>query len=379
MLGPVDGYIVVCGAKQFGSGKTGGPHREYNGQMDSFNADDFWTNGEFQNLYATGDGYDQYSSRDLHIEANWFHPDAHSEMFGALFQHTAIDQFSVTPSYSNDLQLDDYCPEQNYQPYDSHQMAYTAYDQAQIAHSTSFEDTSTQIFLTDMDEWKQKNLNEIMYQADANNNNAWESNIDDLLFDSSCDTVSYTGDLPARTLYCNDSCTSFLAEATENLQTYRPPLDAAQSQYTSASCGASSDMGQAKVVRKQCAPHEDKEFVCTYGDCRKVYAKAGHLKAHIRRHIGDKPYVCHWPNCTWRFSRSDELSRHRRSHSGIKPYKCSYCPKCFSRSDHLTKHRKVHERKMAALKIKAVWNQLPPRKPGRKPKSAVAKSIADEL
>lgn len=341
--------------------------------MDSFGADDFWTNGEFQNLYSTGDSYDQYNSYDNQMDTNWYQSVDNSEMFGTLFQNTAIDQFSVTPSYSNDLQLDEY--QQNYQPYDLHHTSYTTYDQTQLFDSTNFEESSTQIFLTDMDEWKQKNLNEIMYQADANNNTSWESNIDDLLFDSSCDTVHFNGDLPARTFFCNDSCTSFLAETTENLLTYRPAQnhDVAKSQYSSVATSSKSTNSQAKTAQKQCAPNEDKEFVCSYGDCRKVYAKAGHLKAHIRRHIGDKPYVCHWPNCTWRFSRSDELSRHRRSHSGIKPYKCSYCPKCFSRSDHLTKHRKVHERKMAALKIKAVWNQLPPRKPGRKPKSAIAK------
>lgn len=58
--------------------------------------------------------------------------------------------------------------------------------------------------------------------------------------------------------------------------------------------------------------------------------------------------------------------------SGIKPYQCDHCPKRFSRSDHLTKHRKVHERKMAAMKIKTFWSNLPPRKPGRKPKASTA-------
>lgn len=249
--------------------------------------------------------------------------------------------------------------------------------------------------ITDMDQWKLNHYDRIYDGGSSKNgvdttaNSDWELNLENLIFDgddnASIESTSMPMQLPEKTLFCNDSCDLFLKESSEhlntNLQSFRPLILTPSPSSSSSSAAMTVTMPQSTAVcsgnvKTKTTPtngvgDDDKSFVCTYGDCRKVYAKAGHLKAHLRRHIGEKPYVCVWPNCTWKFSRSDELSRHRRSHSGIKPYKCDYCPKCFSRSDHLTKHRKVHERKMAALKLNAVWTSLPQGRPGRRPKILV--------
>ncbi|VEN53917.1 unnamed protein product [Callosobruchus maculatus] len=96
-------------------------------------------------------------------------------------------------------------------------------------------------------------------------------------------------------------------------------------------------------------PNNEKFFVCPSVNCKKIYAKPSHLKAHLKRHSGEKPFACNWKNCSWRFSRSDELARHKRSHSGVKPYKCELCEKAFTRSDHLAKHLKVHKKRMMKI------------------------------
>ncbi|XP_055611033.1 Krueppel-like factor 3 [Uranotaenia lowii] len=181
---------------------------------------------------------------------------------------------------------------------------------------------------------------------DSNSHDQLEPNVENFILEFSCLNYSKVWEpnfeLPERTFLCDDSCEALLEK---QLQPNPPEPD-----------NSPEDPTQS--------------FICPFETCKKNYAKAVHLKAHLRRHIGDKPYHCKWAGCKWRFSRSDELARHFRSHSGVRPYKCDFCPKCFSRSDHLAKHRKVHERKFATGKCKGLWVNLPRGRPGRKPKNA---------
>lgn len=93
--------------------------------------------------------------------------------------------------------------------------------------------------------------------------------------------------------------------------------------------------------RSQNIPKE-KTFRCNHENCDKAYAKAAHLKSHMRIHTGERPFPCDWEGCNKQFVRSDELKRHKRVHTGENRFQCPVCNMKFKRSDHLTKHAKKH-------------------------------------
>ncbi|KOC66291.1 Krueppel-like factor 15 [Habropoda laboriosa] len=184
-----------------------------------------------------------------------------------------------------------------------------------------------------------------------------------------CLDKSWNSGLPERTPLCTAGCEGFLHLPLPNpqqtfqqeeplwvlgidlralddtLETNRIDYNNNQVEENIISTAAAAALATHDYTNRNLAnASEDRCFPCTYQGCVKIYAKASHLKAHLRRHTGEKPFACTWSGCGWRFSRSDELARHRRSHSGVKPYPCEMCSKKFARSDHLAKHRKVHRK-----------------------------------
>lgn len=296
--------------------------------------DDFLSNGEFHHLYTTFNSQDDiclWDNRiDFDFQSKW---NSTSDFGNDHSSHSDYGACQVT-GYINFVENNNYSGGEIASPGSSRNNLHATSN----GRDQNYAAISTNNFLDDicdMDEWKQNHLDDLLYQSNNSNscNADWELSLDNLIMENPFeDSVFNVCDLPARTFYCNDSCTSFLEETSEHLDTSLRTFQPNSTYETTISIATHSNYNT--VDRKKCTANatEEKEFVCNYGECRKVYAKAGHLKAHIRRHIGDKPYVCLWPNCTWKFSRSDELSRHRRSHSGIKPYQCDLCPKCFSRS-----------------------------------------------
>lgn len=238
--------------------------------MEEFNVfgDDFLSNGEFHQLYSTIDGQDDiflWDNRiDFELQSKWnCASDMDSEIKRANYSTCHLTTMRNHNCNDYNILPDGYSS--------SNQYSYNETDQG------SFTDK----FITDMDEWKQGHLDDLV----PNNNNEWELNLENLINEHPYDDSTFNlCDLPARTFYCNDSCTNFLQETSEHLdtslRTFQPTFEsiAATSSATERTHSTFNNYGSKKYSNVG----EEKEFICNYGDCRKVYAKAGHLKAHIR-------------------------------------------------------------------------------------------------
>lgn len=282
--------------------------------MDELNlfSGDFLSNGEFHHLYSAFDQNDEICGNyylwddrvDLSLQPKW-NCITDSGNYLEYNPRQASNCVNFVNNYSD--------KNESFPTYNIIGEHHYGYDEIVQNNSDS---TTSEKFLTDMDEWRQSHLDDLLYHTSANND--WDLSLENLLIDHPNDSVFNVCDLPALTSYCTDSCTNFLKETSEHLDTSLRTFHPNPTNDTNKSAISLTNANNNNNKKYLVTSNDEKEFVCTYGDCRKVYAKAGHLKAHLRRHIGEKPYICTWPSCTWKFSRSDELSRHRRSHSGGK-------------------------------------------------------------
>ncbi|KAI5958852.1 SWI5 [Candida theae] len=83
-------------------------------------------------------------------------------------------------------------------------------------------------------------------------------------------------------------------------------------------------------------PNKDKNFICTYKNCGKVFTRRYNVRSHVQTHLSDRPFGCEF--CGKRFVRQHDLNRHLKGHGQSKMYKCP-CGKDFTREDAMKKHQ----------------------------------------
>ncbi|XP_061387108.1 Krueppel-like factor 9 [Musca vetustissima] len=257
------------------------------------------------------------------------------------------DQGSLTPDYSdhNELNNNTEISEENYLYCDNDYYFVTMEAESEASNPNDLSEKHLQASLDYLLNNSYDLMDSISQHAELTLQAKELSDWEEKFLDNYIEIPELVEFLPEKTPLCTENCNHFLQESAENLKLFATPPSSPGS---SCSSPTTSQTNSKLPSSAEYTKENDKIYTCNFGDCGKIYAKPAHLKAHLRRHLGEKPYVCTWSDCTWRFSRSDELARHRRSHSGVKPYKCDFCSKCFARSDHLTKHRKVHERRILA-------------------------------
>jgi hypothetical protein len=118
--------------------------------------------------------------------------------------------------------------------------------------------------------------------------------------------VTTFDNLPDQTFFCTDSCQAFLKESSENLRENSLKIQQQQQNHEQQQ-EQNDEVSMASM--NEVKDNEKVFFSCNFGDCKKIYSKPAHLRAHLRRHLGHKPYFCNFPNCAWKFSRSDELGK----------------------------------------------------------------------
>ncbi|XP_041923743.1 general transcription factor IIIA, b [Alosa sapidissima] len=82
----------------------------------------------------------------------------------------------------------------------------------------------------------------------------------------------------------------------------------------------------------------DKNFVCSFFNCKASFSKSWKLEAHLCKHTGLRPFAC--VSCDKSFCTRYQLTRHHLTHSGEKPYRCSVegCPQTFASNGSMKNH-----------------------------------------
>ena len=70
------------------------------------------------------------------------------------------------------------------------------------------------------------------------------------------------------------------------------------------------------------SPSSDKEHICSYSGCMKVYKKVYDLKVHEVTHSGIYTTNCLVPDCMKQFATLDRMHKHMMVHCSTRTFRC---------------------------------------------------------
>ncbi|XP_004631175.1 transcription factor IIIA [Octodon degus] len=112
-------------------------------------------------------------------------------------------------------------------------------------------------------------------------------------------------------------------------------------------CGASYNKAW-KLEAHLCKHTGERPFACKYEGCGKAFIRDYHLSRHILIHTGEKPFICTAGGCDQKFNTKSNLKKHfeRKHENQQKQYVCSFedCKKAFKKHQQLKIHQCQHRR-----------------------------------
>uniref|UniRef100_H2Q7C0 Transcription factor IIIA n=1 Tax=Pan troglodytes TaxID=9598 RepID=H2Q7C0_PANTR len=138
---------------------------------------------------------------------------------------------------------------------------------------------------------------------------------------------------------------AFIAAGESSAPT--PPRPALPRRFICSFPDCSANYSKAwKLDAHLCKHTGERPFVCDYEGCGKAFIRDYHLSRHILTHTGEKPFVCAANGCDQKFNTKSNLKKHfeRKHENQQKQYICSFedCKKTFKKHQQLKIHQCQH-------------------------------------
>uniref|UniRef100_A0A0D9RZG3 Transcription factor IIIA n=1 Tax=Chlorocebus sabaeus TaxID=60711 RepID=A0A0D9RZG3_CHLSB len=138
---------------------------------------------------------------------------------------------------------------------------------------------------------------------------------------------------------------AFIAAGESSAPT--PPRPALPRRFICSFPDCSANYSKAwKLDAHLCKHTGERPFVCDYEGCGKAFIRDYHLSRHILTHTGEKPFVCAADGCGQKFNTKSNLKKHfeRKHENQQKQYICSFedCRKAFKKHQQLKIHQCQH-------------------------------------